>query len=152
MGRSLNFTHKTIKLPNPTSWARVLKKLKCGDVITLEFSKTSSDGVVINNNYFFPRSLSPCPLLRSPSTYGKLNTPIIRGIYIVVDTDCDPDIKNVGIRSLAVRNICYDPNDYFLDWFITTDGFVREIEACGISHCVKHMRVLNNIGSCHIGL
>jgi hypothetical protein len=127
MGRSPNFTsHDIIRLP-VLATADVLSTLSVGCIIQL----TVSDDTTNNSGDASSDPLQPPKLVRAVSTYSSDPLPLVSGTYTVISSDADGVTHGAGLRALLLKNNALD-GYYFNSWMITTDGYIREVEACGI--------------------
>jgi len=125
MGRSCYFAFENIYYPTEVPGVSdILGRCKTGDRITIKL-----------DNEFSP----PFPA-RSPSTYGNIPTPLPSTLdggttYTIIDNDYEsiseysPEGKK-HVCALFVEPVGSDSRDDLIQtWIITTDGYVREIEA-----------------------
>jgi hypothetical protein len=114
-GRGLNADpEKIITTLTESSITRILKNLVKGD--TIEITQ-----IHLEDNTF----------IRQPSSYGHIPYNIRCGIWDIEDVDCDPAVRPKNIRAIMLK-----PHDITIDYYmieyVTTDGFLREIEEWGI--------------------
>jgi hypothetical protein len=127
MGRSPFFKAKKVIKEDPLPASKLLTSLKVNDLVDIEF-----------------KDLKRRVLTRGVSTYGLRTTPIDDGRYKVISINHDPDIIiKTRVRSIAVRSIARDSTKHFIDWVITTDGYVREVEGCGTLAMVGAVALVN---------
>ncbi len=136
MGRSPNFTESDIPKPTPLTSSDVLdliSKLNVGDEIQFKL-KEITDIPEISNT-----------MLRQPSCYGYDPMVICEGpTFVVSNVNADKTVELCGLRAIAC-DIKEQKNavDYFSVSYLTTDGFIREIEACGILFYVVGIVIVN---------
>jgi hypothetical protein len=133
MGRSLFFSNVDVKYPEPMSSHLVLntlKSLKNDDVVEIvEMSDYEYD-------YDF---------LRSQSSYYMEGQYMIKNIKFKIEKiDCDCVHRNDefshGVR--AIKLVPLDDEMKYVVEYLTTDGYIREIESCGISGYITQINVL----------
>jgi len=97
-------------------------------------------GNVVNIKFLFPTNAT---FTRSVSLYGKQPVPMADGTYIVLNNDVDDCLNDIGLRGILVEPVgLTNKGNYHHDWYITTDGCVREIEGCGI---IGHAHIFGSI-------
>jgi hypothetical protein len=122
MGRPLEYNPKEqVETPSPIEKiSKALATLKAGDKVMIEFNT--------------PKCRT---LYRSVSVYCNKPTPRDTGMYVLLNTDHDPKIGNiVELKSYSFRPVQDTAPEaeinYFVDWIITGDGYVRDTETWGL--------------------
>ena len=126
MGRSFGFELGNVTLPERSSAAEEISKLRVGQQITI---KTGD----------YERQDKLC---RSPSNYGRETSSVSAVRLVVEDIDCCSELEKIGLRAIALRDISIDEENHFNIWYMTTDGYIRECEEYGIQLVVTEITIL----------
>jgi hypothetical protein len=126
MGRSFYFSFDNIEFPPKVpNVSTVLETLNSGDLLEIKLDTL----------------FEPSRMARAPSTYGEISTPLMNGVYFIINSNYENlSENNISLRSIFVKPF---PNqeELFSDWIITTDGYVREIEAYSIIGKILEVKI-----------
>jgi hypothetical protein len=133
MGRSPFFTVGQIVCPpiEPSPSLDILASVKSGQKVKITLQEHKSDHY---QKFGIPRSIS---------VYDYTPSHVSSTIEYVVETDnYIPELSEINLRAIGLRDQRIPTKDHIIGWVITTDGYIRESEHFGILHKLNCIEIL----------
>ena len=128
MGRSFSFDVYKVEYPAvKPACAAILETLQPGQRVRLTIDMESPYSNRVH---------------RTPSTYSCATSQIGAQELVIDEIDIDPSLNAHGVRALALRDPSIPKEAHMYEWFITTDGYVRECEHYGIMSVLETIELL----------
>jgi hypothetical protein len=89
------------------------------------------------------RRPNPPRFYRSVSTYNYQTSLISCNRLVVDNINYNPWFTEYGLRGIVFRDVTIPEDNHMYEWFITTDGYIREVVYNGIMYEVIDIEILN---------
>ncbi len=106
--------------------AKKLEQLREGQHIRIKFKRPT-----------------PLRIYKSVSTYNYQTSSIACNHLVVDNINYNEWFNKYGLRGIVFRDVTIPEDNHMYNWFITTDGYIREVEWYGLMYEVVDIEILN---------